>query len=62
MYEFSIDSDDEMAMPEADVDWYHESDTADNIPDPNLDRDRLYQDVEHSSYRNLILRKGSYTL
>ena len=42
-----MDSDDEMALAEAeaDVDQYHESDKADDISDPNLDRARLYQDV-----------------
>ena len=27
-------------------DWYNSSDTSDEIPDPNLSQDRLYQDID----------------
>ena len=40
---------------ESSEDWYHESDTSENIPDPNCSEDPLHQD---DSKLPVGLRKG----
>ena len=42
---------------ESSEDWYHESDTSENIPDPNCSEDPLYQDVNKLP---VGLRKGHF--